>query len=260
MLSKILTAAALSLTLMGTASAELLRTDWKTEGDSQIITDIDTGIEWLRLSNTHGMSINQVLAETQKGGAFYGWRLPTSSEVQQMMEHVYVNVNFNDEGSTNASGYAWYTGGSDYATGARNTWRDTLGYRYYSTGSGTNANYYYVGYGLYLNDEDNAESLSDSEVLMSGYYYNKKGTSTSRSYKYYYNIYNDWSSASYTTDFSAANYSVYLVSDGGTSLTSINNPEINAMNPNAPQNVPVGGALAALLVAGAVGMRKKKAA
>ena len=45
MLSKILTAAALSLTLMGTASAELLRTDWKTEGDSQIITDIDTRVQ-----------------------------------------------------------------------------------------------------------------------------------------------------------------------------------------------------------------------
>ena len=58
MFKKMVTAAFVLLASAG-AQAEMMHTDWQTEGDKQAYLDYDTGIEWIRLSQTENMSINE---------------------------------------------------------------------------------------------------------------------------------------------------------------------------------------------------------
>ena len=233
-------AAIAAILFSATASAELSIMDWQVEGDAKIAQDSETGIDWLRLTNTQGMSIDDVVAELGEGGEFEGWRLPTADEVQTMMGNVYTDYTFDDEGTSEFTGYRWYTGGSDYQADLRTAWGETLGYRYYTTSNGSNR--YWLGYGLYLNDEDNAESLAGSDVLMSGFGYRKSDGGQANSYKYYTYIYNDYESENYATDYKSANYGVYLVSDTAMSYTA----------------VPTSGAfVASMLLMGAFARKKK---
>ena len=84
-MKRILTAAAL-VALSFASHAELVSTDWKTAGDELATLDTETGIEWMDLSETDGLSINTVLSMTSAGGKFEGWRLPTEDEVLTLFE------------------------------------------------------------------------------------------------------------------------------------------------------------------------------
>lgn len=262
MYSKLLAGIALTATLFtGVAQADVVRVDWKTEGDARIALDEDTGIEWMRLNETFGMSVNQVIAETEAGGKFSGWRLPTPAEVEQMMKNVmhWQASQISPDGTTRVDGYNWYTGGSHYNGHLRDRWSSTLGLVYNSSGRGSTYKRYWRGYGLFLNDADNAPSLAAEDVLMSGFAYQINNTGTSRSLKYYHYTYNDWTHDSYNRDFADSMYGVYLVSDGGMTLSSKEDPSINANNPASPYNVPVTGAAATLLIlAGAGAMRRRQ--
>lgn len=81
------------------AQAELIAGDWKTSGDGQAILDSDTGLEWLKITNTHGWAYNQVAAELET--TFAGWRLATVDEVMTLIHNAMPMVNFN--GKTGAS-------------------------------------------------------------------------------------------------------------------------------------------------------------
>jgi hypothetical protein len=59
------------------AHADLVATDWSQSGDSKATLDTDTGLEWLDLSSTAGLSYNQVMSDIN----FDGWRIPTFDEV-----------------------------------------------------------------------------------------------------------------------------------------------------------------------------------
>lgn len=127
---------------------------------------------------------------------------------------------------TRASFYNGLFGTTDYYR-----INDYSGYRYYS-------------YGIHINAEGTGLAYSgiDAVPKLSNY-----------TYKYY---------QYYSADFSAkADYKkgVYLVSDGGTTISSINNPEINANNPNSPYNVPIGGAVLALGLISLVSFRRNEA-
>lgn len=84
-LTKIALVTTMALTSVS-ANAEFIKGDWKVEGDQLTAVDTQTGIEWLSLEVTQGQSytyVNYVLASL-----YPGWRMPTSSEVVEMMNNV----------------------------------------------------------------------------------------------------------------------------------------------------------------------------
>lgn len=57
------------------AEASFIKTDWQVAGDRKAVLDSTTGIEWLNLTQTNGLSVNQVISQLDT--TFKGWRLPT---------------------------------------------------------------------------------------------------------------------------------------------------------------------------------------
>ena len=60
------------------ANAEIIKGDLYGEGDSQVVLDTETGLEWLTLPLTRNHSINSASER------FDGFRLATEAEVQEM--------------------------------------------------------------------------------------------------------------------------------------------------------------------------------
>jgi len=59
--------------------ATLISTD-SNLGPGTLVTDTDTGLEWLKLSAVRNLSINQVFAAIEPGGNLNGFRYATGSE------------------------------------------------------------------------------------------------------------------------------------------------------------------------------------
>lgn len=94
----------------------------------------------------------------------------------------------------------------------------------------------YQSYGMYIAD--------NGDVLLAGARVNED-----------YRASSNWATIHTGVSVSGVNIShpsfgVFLVSDGGTTLLSINNPEINANNPNAPVPLPATLGLLGLAMAG----------
>jgi hypothetical protein len=233
---------ALGVLLASSANAELVNGDWQTVDDNQITIDTDTGIEWLKLGNTANMSINDVIAETQEGGDFAGWRLPTSQEVQTILDTVLPQFTWNDDTTETTFSSGSYRGATD-------TWRSFFGSsRYQLIGNGSNNNRYWHSFGLHVED--------NGDVLMTGTYRRQKyGWGN---YEHWASFFDDHENADgYTTDYSSADYGVFLVSDGGLTLASINDPTLNDANPNSPSNVSLPGGVIAIAMTGLLGFRRK---
>lgn len=71
------------------SSAELIKSDWKTPGDNLAYQDVATGITFLDISVTMGMSINQV--NDALGSTFIGWRMATAEEASISITSMYEN-------------------------------------------------------------------------------------------------------------------------------------------------------------------------
>lgn len=113
----------------GSASAAFVHQDFLTPGDNRTTLDESTGLEWLKLSSTKGMSLQQVSAELNAGGRFYGWRLPTGEEVETLISGMFPTLTFNNStpdagtlltfyGSYSSTWYTWMgkpDAGSSYA-------------------------------------------------------------------------------------------------------------------------------------------------
>jgi len=200
MVSKRVLALAAVALFSSVSQAEILHTDWKAEGDQLAFVDTDTGIEWLKLDYTAGMTISQ-------GLSIDGWRLATASEVEELVYHIIPSF------FTSTNNYNSYTNYVD-ATEWSN-WTSLMGVTGYDYGRNWS-------FGQYLTDEGLQTAAGADYWYQSQYY-------PSRLFKLD-------SGSDAKTSYSG----VYLVSDGGTTLSSINNPSINASNPNAPVNqVPV---------------------
>lgn len=75
--------AALPLSLWSATSADaaLINRDWQVAGDGLIVRDTNTHLEWLKLTQTFGMSYTSVSDQLGSGGMFAGFRYATNTEV-----------------------------------------------------------------------------------------------------------------------------------------------------------------------------------
>ena len=224
MIKKISVAAALALLVTSNmASAAYVSLDWQTEGDGLAFLDEDAGLEWLQLTQTDSMSLNEVLSELEAGGIFEGWRLATASEVSSLateMTGYSTKQNINDQTENNESVTELY---EDFS--------EAFGWLYTKTsGSSWDVHYDYRSYGLYL-DGDN--------VLMSGVRWRKNPqSSTETHYSSYSYVDYDSSVTNYTTSFSDESYGVFLVGDGGATLSTQKDMSLVANNPIHATSVP----------------------
>lgn len=207
-LRKILSALALvSGLLSAQAQAAFVSTNWKSNGDGLATLDQSTGLEWLDISQTAYWSPGQVLNAISPGGALAGWRLPTQSEVVAMMNSWFSQ-------SWSQFGIVYYNSYPSAIINFYNTFGVTR-----AVGEASNGHRWSMGF--YFNG---------AQILGAGVYHkNSWGTHSGQAWV------NDVTS--YTASSGAMDGSgMFLVSDGGLTLSSRENPALNAANPNSPYN------------------------
>lgn len=246
-----------------TSQAGFIELDWKTEGDSLGFVQESTGIEWLSLTVTSGMSINEVLSETEEGGLYEGWRIASSSDVNTLMDEVFPTYDINNDADGKYIRATEYSGGDYWPYDEIRLSFSNL-FDWTSAVDKANFTYtYYKSYGLYMNDYEGLAQTSDFLLAGTNFYRAKSGNST-RYHKYFASIYEDYeaSGSVYTSDFKSDDTGVFLISDGGLTISSIADPSLNANNIKAPTvnvSAPVGlSAFGAALFGIAVFRRKNK--
>lgn len=221
-LKKTLIAATLLLSITS-AQAALVATDWKTQGDALSTLDEQTGIEWLDLTETVGMSYSQISGMFGNGGQFGGWRFPTATEIFSLYDNQFAGI----DSASVAINNSYQVG----VLGASKTldFLSLIGITgNYEGGSNL------VSSGMYMYDGNYLHAAAQ--------YYNNT--------TYFYMNRNVNAS---TTDIHAFR-GVYLVSDGGTTLSSQQDPSINANNANAPTSDVSAPALLGLMGLGLFGL------
>lgn len=67
-------------------SAAIVSVDWKTAGDNLITRDTTSGLEWLDLTVTRGLSVDTVNARRSLvGDDLYGWRYASSTQLDNLL-------------------------------------------------------------------------------------------------------------------------------------------------------------------------------
>ena len=224
-----LSALTASLMLPISAHAGFVTVDWQSVGDKSATLHEETGKEWLDLSLTDGMSISNVMSQLGEGGTFAGWRLPTFDEVMELIEG-YSTYDFTDTTATISSGSSTWT---TRATG----WINLFGITVRPVDSSNGITH---SLGLFLDAsgvvQRGGASLRNSFGNKTGYFYGGDDLAT------------------FTDNSASATYGVFLVSDGGVTLSSQQNPELNINNPDAPINNQTPTDVTSPLAAGSLGL------
>lgn len=194
------------------AQAGWQHTDWKVEGDSLASLHEETGIEWLKLSETDTYSFTQLSAQMGDGGAFAGWRFPTINEVRTWMGSLVTNNTVIDNLSRPQFQYE-----VDYYNNDGTEWRNAMGLSQYD-----------------LQDRTRSMAAVKDEAGTARLFGNARIHRTERQF-----FYATYDAPIYAYDENE-DISIFLVSDGGTTLSSQLDPTLNINNPDAPvNNVPV---------------------
>lgn len=190
------------------ANAALIQTDWKTEGDGLAFVDEETGIEWLKLTETAGMSFNELSQEMDT--TYAGWEFAGYHDTLDVLEKIFVTTDISSErdGVFFSKQYNFSSYNSDFDMFTHYFGANVAGVKGYTYGAMTNP--FTGSMSLYGGNKGKVSQ---------GYYYN---------YYLNYATFND-TDANERTGF-------YLTSNGGTTYSSINNPEINENNANSPYN------------------------
>lgn len=207
--TKILTVVTLILSAFTfQASAELVKTHWKTTGDTKATLDTDTGLEWLDLRETVGKSYNTALSDS----AYEGWRMPTMDEVITLMYNIFPNVDFLKTETEVRGGVGVELSSNSIYYGSSLDYVSFLGHTYsnYSRGYYTNGT---EGYRVDVRHHCQRGRCSGRIRINLG-----QGALAS------------------TTNYADYQVGMFMVSDGGTTLSSQQDPTLNANNAAAPIN------------------------
>jgi len=72
----------------GAAGAALVERDWSVAGDGALTYDTATGLEWLDVTATAGLSYNQVFAQLGPGGAYEGFSFASGQQATDLFAAV----------------------------------------------------------------------------------------------------------------------------------------------------------------------------
>ena len=84
---------AIALSLSCSAHAAVVSVDWKTAGDGLITRDTVTGLEWLDLTETNGMTFDDVSTLLVGGGELSGWRYASTGETIALWLNFSIDLN-----------------------------------------------------------------------------------------------------------------------------------------------------------------------
>ena len=174
------------------ANAKFVETDWLADGDALATLDTESGLEWLDLSETVNHSISSVDAQTGVGGLYEGWRLPTYDEIQFLMQEGLFEGLFVTSGMQQSS--ANQTAVSEF-------------YRLHGyTRDDSNPR----SYGMYVHDNGEVRMFGAAEDDIIAINHDHAVYPNAGPYNYAHPLHGVW-----------------LVSDGGVTLSSSNNARIN---------------------------------
>jgi hypothetical protein len=83
-------------------SAGTVSVDWKTAGDNLITHDDVSGLQWLDLTETYGLTYDYVSGQLGAGGEFEGFRYATDAEVQNLWSNFGIDLSAGAPTSTSS--------------------------------------------------------------------------------------------------------------------------------------------------------------
>tara|TARA_Y100000310_G_scaffold338147_1_gene427024 strand:- start:804 stop:1517 length:714 start_codon:yes stop_codon:yes gene_type:complete len=213
MFKKIFLVAAVCCGFSGFAQAEFVTGDWLEDGDNQAILDTRTGKEWLNMDHTEGMTVSEV--KHALNGELSGWRIAEYEEIIELVWSQLENIGQLDK--------YWSDEEIEYG-------RNPDSPNYIGT---------HIPQQRYYSEKFSLKFGGINNTAIYGHFVNEAKGSVSTFYSQYTT--NERINGMYIQNVSPSGtgnsaYGWWLVSDGGTTLESIRNPEINANNPDSPIN------------------------